>query len=378
MLRKPRFLVFAWIFVAVPHAAAAQPDAATAKGVPGAFMVLFTPSDVEPPENVGRQLGLVAEYTERFFATELDRWGYPPERKAVFERNGDGSVRVLFAKGGESAASGRYDMPGYQHAVIKDVMKRYRVPTNRNCWWIWAYLGPSRRLKEYRGDGSAAGGGWAICNYDASIRAIEPRLAMADGVNAQFTLKGCIHEFGHALGLPHMAPHWRDNLGNELMGPQTVVYHKLFPRDNRVYLCKASAAILWKHPVFTGRPRERSPKVDLSLESFRATFDRRRDAWTVTGRVESDVEAHSVLVMDETEAHAKDGGRLRKTYASRVRADGQFTVSVDEPTRNPGKLKVLFCLKDGNVAGDRVMNDTDPDEAIEKPYEFLGKTYRLK
>jgi hypothetical protein len=379
MFQLIRFSFTAWFIFALTSAASAQPKAESAKGVPGVFMVFFTPSDVEPPDHASRQLGLVAEYSEEFFARELDRWKYPASRKSIFERNDDDTVKVLFAKGADTAASGKYDMPGFQQSVIADVMKQHQIPANRNYWWIWTYLGPPPlRLKEYRGEGSAAGGGWAVCNFDASIAAIDPRQPMAARVNEQFTLKGCLHEFGHALGLPHMAPHRRDNAGNELMGPRTVLFHREFPREDRVYLCEASAAILWKHPVFTGSSRERSPKVNLSLKDFRATFERSRNAWTVTGSVDSDVEAHTVLVMDETEAHAKEGGRLRKSYADRVKPDGHFTVKIDEPTGTNGKLKLLFCLTNGNVAANGVMNDTNPDVAIEKPYEFLGNTYRLK
>ena len=379
MFRCIRIRVVVFFALALAPAASAQPKAESAKGVPGVFMVFFTPSDVEPPENASRQLGLVAEYSEKFFVREMDRWKYPAARKTIFERNEDGTVRVLFAKGSETAASGKYDMPGFQQAVIADVMKQHQIPAIRNYWWIWTYLGPPPlKLKEYQGGGSAAGGGWGICNFDSSIAGVDPRLPMAGGVNEQFTLKGCLHEFGHALGLPHMAPHRRDNAGNELMGPRTVLFHREFPREDRVYLCESAAAILWKHPVFTGSARERSPKVNLSLKDFKATFDISRNVWTITGRVESDVEAHTVLVMDETEAHAKEGGRFRKSYADRVTSDGRFTVKIDEPTGTNGTLKLLFCLTNGSVAANGVMNGTNPDVAIEKPYEFLGKTYRLK
>ena len=68
--------------------------------------------------------------------------------------------------------------------------------------------------------------------------------------NHEMAIKGTIHEFGHALGLPHIGPRPGVKLGNTLMGPTNRVFcSRTGPDDPRVYLSEASAAALWKHPV---------------------------------------------------------------------------------------------------------------------------------
>ena len=56
-------------------------------------------------------------------------------------------------------------------------------------------------------------------------------------------------------------------MGNSLMGPNVNLYTSSgsTPNADQVYLTEASAAILWKHPVFSGttKDRQRQPSVKL-------------------------------------------------------------------------------------------------------------------
>ncbi|MDV6032581.1 MAG: hypothetical protein F9B45_21350 [Phycisphaera sp. RhM] len=87
---------------------------------------------------------------------------------------------------------------------------------------------------------------------------ISPRSPMVTPLNDKLTLKGCIHEFGHGLGLPHIGPKVELGKGNTVMGPvnRIYAYHKM-PNRTKAYLSEASAAILSTHPVFTGNGTKR-------------------------------------------------------------------------------------------------------------------------
>lgn len=76
--------------------------------------------------------------------------------------------------------------------------------------------------------------------------------------------KASIHELGHAFGLPHIGPLQADDLGNSLMGPVIRAYRSRHPNEQRVYLTRASGAMLWKHPLFSGTTKDR----DITPHSF--------------------------------------------------------------------------------------------------------------
>jgi len=66
-------------------------------------------------------------------------------------------------------------------------------------------------------------------------------------------LKGCIQEFGHAPGHPHLSPKPLTQLGNTLMGLINRAFKakaKLDYEEPQVYLSEASAAMLVYHPIF--------------------------------------------------------------------------------------------------------------------------------
>ena len=73
--------------------------------VPEAQMIMFTPSDVEPPPEAEYQerLHQFAEYAEEFFHNGLTHWGYEPARKEIFNRDQDGKVSRVSSEVSRSA-----------------------------------------------------------------------------------------------------------------------------------------------------------------------------------------------------------------------------------------------------------------------------------
>ena len=166
---------------------------------------------------------------------------------------------------------------------------------------------------------------------------------------ARLKSKGSIHELGHAFGLPHIGPLQHDKLGNSLMGPIIKAYRLRYPQESRVYLTKASAAMLWKHPLFSGTTQDREVTPKLDFKDFNVTYDKREARLIVAGKVESDQTAHSIIVANESQATRSD--YWRKCYAARIAEDGTFQVAVDELDQTDGKLRIVGCFNNGAIVG---------------------------
>ena len=213
-------------------------------------IVLFTPSDVAPPDGVEERVTQMANYVEDFFGRWMKHWGYEPERPLALDRGTNGVPEILYVRGKHTEASGKYRRPDFQPEVIQTACHQYGIRQLGQVWWILMYKGPQNNWG--RGGGEALRGGAATARFYTEPGEIKVGVDMADGFHREIMLKGAIHELGHALGLPHIGPKDSDKLGNSLMGPVNKVYSsRKDPKDRRVYLSQASAAMLWKHPLFT-------------------------------------------------------------------------------------------------------------------------------
>jgi hypothetical protein len=373
----PRAL--AWLSVlTLPTPASAQtPPAADKAAVPVIHVVLFTAAGLEPPAGARAKIGAAAEYAEAFFAAWMKRWGYPPARDKIFPRERDGTVRVLHVRGARPGAD-YARMPHLEllQEVWPAAHKAYGLPHDLPVWWVWVYLGdPPTRLKVYRGSGELRRGGWAVVNYENRPGAISPRAEMGARAHEDFTLKGCIHELGHALGLPHVGPRLQDRLGNTLMGPNWAEYRRVTgTHEVRAYLSPAEAAMLWKHFVFSGTAEHRDVLPSVRVQGYRARYDRAAGTIEVTGQLVSDGKAHSVVLADDAAPHQED--YWRKAYVARLDGDGRFTVHVREPSRSKGTFRLLFCFENGALTGDG--KHAELEHAFAARYEFTGRDYRFE
>jgi hypothetical protein len=185
-----------------------------------------------------------------------------------------------------------------------------------------------------------------------------------------------MHELGHAFGLQHLGPRLHRDLGNSLMGPVTRIYWQhLDPDDTRGYLTEASAAMLWKHPLFSGTTTDRRVKPGtVSLHDYQARFYPRREEVEIHGRLESDRTAHSVIVIDDMDE--KPGEYWKRAYVDRIEEDGTFHVVIDEPVPCNGTYRIVFCFDNGMVTGDG--EKLAFRGAIERPYRYAGRGYRFE
>ncbi len=338
--------------------------------VPGAEIILFTPKDVTaPPAKVYlERLHDCGVYAETFFEKELKQWGYKPGRRELFERDAKGKMKVTHVKGRLNAAGGEYTKKWISKQVLDSLKNDHGKVTAGNLYWIFVYIGdPPKRHSNYRGLGNSRDGGWAVLNYTNLLGKVSASEELISDFHDQIFLKGSIHEFGHALGLPHIGPKVNLGRGNTLMGPVTRIYrNKKMPDQNKAYLSEASAAILSAHPAFTGNPGKRNLLPKPGFSDLKQVYELSSKSIALTGKVESVSGVHRVVVIDDRED--KPGAYWVKGYVAEVEADGSFSIFVPRPQKCRGALKLLVVYKNGAVTGDGIRRGIGSAKLI--PYSY--------
>jgi hypothetical protein len=340
-------------------------------------IVLLTAADRKPPAGASHRLTQIADAAERFFLGEMRRWRYPPAASRLFRRDAGGAVEVIPVKGDFPAADLSRARREYAAMAIRKAEQQARIGGDGHIWWIFYYIGDRpERFSGWEGSGDARGGGWALVNYGTIPGEIRPDLGPAQGFNADYFLKGTLHELGHALGLPHIGPDPSLRMGNSLMGANMDAYlERKQPDPDRVYLTEASAAMLWKHPVFSGTAKDRQRQPGVKLVEYRPTYSRASDRFTLAGKVVSEMHAHSVVVLDDL--GRPDDQYWNRSHVGRVGDDGTFRVAIDRPARADGHFRIAFCFDNGAVTGDAAGVLFGDGGEIRKSYHFRGGSYRF-
>jgi len=350
-----------------------QPIAPSPDG-PVLRIAFFTPSDVEPPENVRERIGETVAYAQDFFSKWMKHWGYPVENPLLVKRDANGLPEVMFVKGEHSYDSGRYEKPDFQQEVIQKASKEHGIPRQGQVWWIFIYKAAEKGWG--RGGGNAFAGGACTVYFHTHPGKIEAGDDLAGGLLRDLCLKAVIHELGHALGLPHIGPLDKDELGNSLMGPINRVYaERKDPDDTRVYLTRAAATILWKHPLFGSPPpaRRRLPNLRLSPVEGKVAED--GGTVSVSGTVSHGGDLHSAIVAFQP-VRSHPGGYWRKTFVGKVDQQGRFQVELNEMPNGRGELQIAFCSNDGPVVG--AEGRIGFDAGFAAAYELSDETLSLE
>lgn len=315
-------------------------------------VAMYVPPDSNVPSGYEERLRAVAFRAERFLIQGVENWGWEIERNKLFSRTDDGEIEIaLLREALPQSARGAKALP----LIIKATEKHFEQElgssfNEHDVLWVF-YHCPDQEVRGFRGMGDHDGGR-CINAYPAAGGKIRPDILLGDKEMRPMSLKGCVHELGHAFGLPHIGPKPGLKKGNTLMGPVNKAFEaKTRPQefDPRVYLCEASAAMLAKHPMFQSQqPIEKVKNVELTVNQLRFD-DLEKRGFVVRGGLVGNVNAHSAIVLDSPRGF---GDYWTRSYRSEVDADGSFSLTVDEPfDAERGNLFLYFCLADGRNTG---------------------------
>jgi hypothetical protein len=349
---------------------ALRSNAGTSPKAPAVHVVLFHPADVPMPSGARERINGIANYADDFFIKEMTQCGYPPMARTLFQRDPSGSVEMIGVRGTLPVAASEYTNATFARDVSARARQLHHVSETNTVWWIFVFLGNRpARFENFYGYGNPRDGGVAVVNYDSLPGHVRPDLALAEGFNGEIFLKGTIHELTHAFGVPHLGPDTNLALGNSLMGPTTAEYKKRNgPHPEKVYLGNATAAMLWKHPIFRGSADNVSTLPSVKLADYKAACDSACDTITISGRVVADQPAHSVVLID-------DQGKPRDQYwcrnqAVRLNSDGTFQMRIVQPAHVNGHYRIFFCFDNGLVTGDGRHVEFGNLGGIRKGYNF--------
>lgn len=361
-------LLLACLAVATCHQAAAEESTRCQVHV-----ILFVPSDVEPPGDAQERIDQVVDYADAFFAREIARWGHK-DVVSPFRRTEEGHAEVQLVRGKQ--ATSHYKPVTVRAEVMDGLREQNRITNNRQIWWILVYVGkPPAKFDGCLGGFGPQIGGWAVCNLDTTPGNVTPTVPLGSNFLEQIQLKALLHELGHGFQLPHIGPLLRDAAGNTLMGPTHYNFKRVARRDeDRVYLSEAEATLLATHPAFRGVADNRADLSKFQVEAMEYKSDPRRNTITVSGRVHASQPARYAFVADESDA--RPGDYWTKTYVGPVKENGAFEVTLTEPAASKGKLRTWFVFEDGTVTGNGKL--TGYEEGVRAAYTYSRREWMFE
>jgi len=277
----------------------------------------------------------------------MKHWKCPIERPQIFARNDDGKIRVTLVRGNVFNPGGRGALPGIRKKAIESATEQLALDRKSPVtWWIFYH---SDGVRGFQGAGGP-NGGVAINAYPKGEGLVDLDADLATPDLAASSVKGTIHEFGHALGLPHIGPLPALNLGNSLMGPVNRAYWKRRPgNDPKVYLNEACAVMLKAHPIFRNQPPTERAEMPakIEVENLKVIAADGGKTISVTGKMSSSIAAHSIVIVDSE--RNRYGDYWSRAYSAALK-EGSFTVKIDEPFE-AGTLFLGFCFNNGSNSG---------------------------
>ena len=309
-----------------------------------ARIALFVAEGDDVPEHYQERLSELATRTENFFVDGMAEWDIAVARKEFFSRDNEGKIEVSLVRG-TLTKTGRDALPELQGKTINATSRQRKInPRKPTTWWIFYQ---ADGVNGFQGRGGPESG-LAVNAYPAGISEIEANDDLAGKKFDGISLKGAVHEFGHALGLPHIGPNPAEKRGNSLMGPINKVYWRTEnSTDPKVYLNQASAAVLKNHPIFQLEKKPADMPEKIEVNDLKVT---EKDATVViTGKLNADLHAHTAVLLDS--ARSKFGDYWARSYVGSIEENGNFRITVTEPFKK-GSIFLSFCFDNGVTTAD--------------------------
>lgn len=375
-LAMNQLLIFSALLLAAGRSTADETSETRPRSIQ---IIFFLPSDLAVPQGVRQRITQIADATDSFLLGGMRQHGYPAGVTTLFQRDANKQAAVMEVRGEETAASGKYSQPQCIDYIVNKAISENKVTQASHVWWVFVYLGDRpTRFENWLGHGNPRDGGFGMINYDTVPGEIRPDLQLTEGFNFEYKLKSTIHELCHGFGLPHMGPDPTLDLGNSLMGPNPPGYaFRRGTKPDHVYLAESEAAMLWKHPLFTGKPMQKFAPWEVKLTKYKASFDPTTDTVTVTGKVITQQPAHSVVLIDNRGDKNRDAEYWSRSYTSRIAADGGFHIKVNNPARKDGQYRLVFCFDNGTVSGNGKDIGFENRGDIRKTYRFVDGHFQF-
>ncbi|MEC3906658.1 hypothetical protein VOI54_06480 [Tamlana sp. 2201CG12-4] len=324
-------------------------------------IVILNPKDREIPDFAVKMLREIADYTRHFYVTEMTKQGYPPKHESIFELDQDGDIKIYTANSPLTMVELEKVKHKKKHAY--NCIDQPKSSYDNAVWWIFSNI--TNEVKYGFNGGGTVSFGTAIVNLPQAYEKIDNTIPLASsGYFVKHKLKALLHELGHALQLPHNGPApgfiEKDPNGNTLMGPTNKAFKQHYnTEDNRVYLSKLSAAILWKHPVFNHTNYKPFKTIDFVLTDIKINRDSIKNTAKLTGRINTKLPYHSVVLIDAPKnkrRHLKGNKSIRplyrdRGYVAKIDENGIFEFNIDKMTSKSGHFLIAVCFNNGLTCG---------------------------
>ncbi|MCA9078967.1 MAG: hypothetical protein KDA58_00350 [Planctomycetaceae bacterium] len=335
-------------------------------------VILFVPADLEAPVGHQERLDQTVKYTEQFFLDGLKRWGHEGHVSPfVFDEQGHAVFTIV--RGEQNAAA--YEKPSLRVEAIAAARTQLALDDSRQIWWVFVYKGdPPQRFADYRGGFDPATGGWSVCNFGTHPGKIDLAEPLGSPFLVELTLKGMIHELGHAFQLPHIGPRDADKSGNTLMGPTHFNYRRVTGQQPReAYLSEAAAAMICRHPAFRGIEDGRGGLPKPNAADPKVTIDSQNKSIRVRGQVAADPRPAFAVVANHSDL--QPGEYWTKHFVAPINAQGDYEVTINELAPGAGELSVWYVFDNGAMTGNGRLRG--PAGAIKRKYGYANRQWKL-
>lgn len=295
---------------------------------------------------------------QKFYRDGMVQNGYGPMTFQL-DRNADSSLRIFQVNGLHPMRDyGRND-GGKVRREVKEALAREGLVMDRETVVIFQLLlewrdGKAVEVGPYVGGGSITSGtAWVYDDERLDARLLgskEPggfygRPCSVGEFNSHY-IGGIAHELGHGLGLPHDCERndERRAKGKSLMGGGNHTYGQERRNEGRgSFLSAASAMMLSRHPLFTGRRPASQRDGPCKLSELQAAFESGR--LRLDGRLESQPPAFGVVAYNDDESITSDYDAV--TWTGPVGKDGRFRLEIGQLKPGRFELRLRACLEDG-------------------------------